>query len=747
MSKSRCVLLVIVLLFVLIPFQRTIAENQIDVSPQSVGFSQIEAGDRHTCAITASGASVCWGKNSTRELGTLTPVENYPFPIRPQDMTDTASAITGATNHSCLINAQGTWCWGFGYYGQMGDGEAAQNQTPDQVIGFANPLLISAGGNTTCGVNESGQAYCWGSGGYGEMGNGTSAWINTSPVLVSLLGLEISKISVGYFHVCAVTSAGAAYCWGRDNYGQLGNDPPLADSNLPVLVSGFGSGMEDISAGTLHTCGLTTGGAVWCWGYGEEGYLGNGVLENSPVPVQVTDLTSGVSDIACGNYHSCAVHNGTVKCWGYGGYGALGDGTYDDQYTPVPVVGLGGTAVAVSVGRLHSCALLDNGTIKCWGYNSEGQLGIGVVDPQVYPPQTVPNDIGNVIGGLSYSGDQPTWHEIIVTAHETPDGPPISSFPTSSNNPISIAALLDGTMYGLGSLPDGDYYISAFLDVDDSGSWPPGSTEPIGWYDVDADGNPDPVTITSGAALYGYDIELLDPVVENFTLTITVDPVGSGTVLVSPEQETYGAGEEVTLTATANPGWTFTGWTGDASGLTNPLTLVMNGDKNITANFTQDEYTLTINVDPADSGSVLVEPLEITYNYGEEVSLTAIANPGWTFTGWTGDATGLNNPLTLVMNGDKNIIANFTQDEYTLTVNVDPADSGSVLVEPLEITYNYGEEVSLTATANPGWTFTGWTGDSSGTENPLTFSIVGNTSITANFIEETYKIFLPLILK
>lgn len=595
MSKSRYVLMLIILLFVLIPSQSTGAQNQIEAAIQSVGFSQIEAGDKHTCAVTASGASVCWGKNTTRELGTFTPAENYPFPIRPQDLTDSASAITGAVNHSCLINAQGTWCWGYGWWGQMGDGEAAQNQTPNLVTGFANPLLISAGGDTTCGVNTSGEAYCWGNGLHGQMGNGTWVDINSTPVPVSLIGLEVSKISVGAAHVCAVTSAGAAYCWGRDNYGQLGNDAPLADSNLPVLVSGFGSGMADISAGALHTCGLTTGGAVWCWGYGEEGYLGNGGYgegANSPVPVQVTDLTSGVSDIACGNYHSCAVQGGAVKCWGYNGYGALGDGTYEDRYTPVPVVGLAGPAIAVSVGRLHSCALLEDGTIQCWGYNSEGQLGIGVVDYNVYSPQTVPNDIGNVIGGLSYSGDQPTWHEIIVSAHLSPEDTPVGYSATAKISQNNLTALPDGTMYGLGSLPDGDYYLSAFLDVDDSGSWPPASTEPIGWYDANADGNPDPVTITGGANLSGYDIELLDPVAESFTLTVSVDPVGSGTVTVLPDQATYTSGTEVTLTATANPGWTFTGWDGDASGDVNPLTIIMDANKSITAHFTEETFGL-----------------------------------------------------------------------------------------------------------------------------------------------------------
>ena len=472
----------------------------------------------------------------------------------------------------------------------------------------------------------------------------------------------MSTISVGNGHVCAVTTGGGAYCWGQDRNGSLGNDLPLEDSSVPVLVSGFSSGMADISTG-LHTCGLTTGGAVWCWGYNDDGELGNNSNTPSPVPVQVVGLTSGVIDIACGRYHSCAVLNdGSVKCWGYNGGGALGDGTNVDKLTPVSVVGLAGRAVAVSAGGLHSCALLNDGTMQCWGSNYEGQLGIGSMTPDIaYSPLTVVNDIGNVIGSLSYSGDQEYWHEIYVNAHETPDGPPVVNTATGTNATISIAALPDGTLYGLGGLPDGDYYLSAFLVVNYSGGWPADPGEPIGWYDSDLDGEPDPVNIVDGANLCGNDIELLDPVVESFTLTITVDPVGSGTVMVSPDQETYGAGEEITLTATAEPGWTFAGWTGDATGLTNPLIVVMDSNKNITANFTQDEYTLTVNVDPADSGSVLVGPIKNSYRYGDPVSLTANAEPDWDFIKWSGYVDSSDNPLFITILGNTNITANFEQ--------------------------------------------------------------------------------------
>jgi uncharacterized repeat protein (TIGR02543 family) len=228
-----------------------------------------------------------------------------------------------------------------------------------------------------------------------------------------------------------------------------------------------------------------------------------------------------------------------------------------------------------------------------------------------------------------------------------------------------------------------------------------------------------------------------DSYLEVFTLA--VDVVGSGSVVKNPDKPEYHFGEVVTLTATANPGWTYSGWSGDASGTANPLSIIILGDTSIDANFTQDEYTLTLLVDPISSGSVIADPVQATYHYGDVVTLIPSPNTGWAFTGWSGDATGIENPLEVTISGNITIIANFT-DEYTLDVSEGPIGSGSVIVDPIQVTYQYGDVVTLTANPNAGWTFTGWSGDATGIENPVEVTITGNTSITAEFDQNEYTL-------
>jgi uncharacterized repeat protein (TIGR02543 family) len=227
---------------------------------------------------------------------------------------------------------------------------------------------------------------------------------------------------------------------------------------------------------------------------------------------------------------------------------------------------------------------------------------------------------------------------------------------------------------------------------------------------------------------------------------LTVDIVGNGSVIKNPDQIGYYFGETVTLTATADTGWTFTGWSVDASGSANPLTVPITDNTNITATFTQNEYKLSVTVDPEGMGSVAISPSQDTYHYGDEVTLTPAANPGWSFSGWSGEASGPDNPLTVTIQGDTNIIANFTQDEYTLSITVDPEGMGSVAIDPVKDTYHYGDTVTLTPAANPLWSFSGWSGDASGTDNPLTVTIQGDTNITAHFLEY-FEIYLPLIMR
>jgi uncharacterized repeat protein (TIGR02543 family) len=221
--------------------------------------------------------------------------------------------------------------------------------------------------------------------------------------------------------------------------------------------------------------------------------------------------------------------------------------------------------------------------------------------------------------------------------------------------------------------------------------------------------------------------------------TLTVDRVGDGSVAVEPSPGPYHYDDVVTLTATADPGWTFSGWSGGLSGADNPATTTITGPTTITATFTYDEYILTVN--RVGDGLVAVDPSPGPYHYGDVVTLTATADPGWTFSGWSGGLSGADNPATTTITGHTTVTATFTQDEYTLTV--DRVGDGSVAVEPSAGPYHYGDVVTLTATADPGWTFSRWSGGLSGADNPAITTVIGDTTITATFI--THRFFLPCV--
>ena len=225
-----------------------------------------------------------------------------------------------------------------------------------------------------------------------------------------------------------------------------------------------------------------------------------------------------------------------------------------------------------------------------------------------------------------------------------------------------------------------------------------------------------------------------------YTLAVSVSPTGSGSVTKSPNKTTYVYGDVVTLTASANTGYSFASWSGDASGTTNPYALTINGNKSVTANFTQNQYTLSVGVSPTGSGSVAKSPDKASYVYGDVVTLTASANTGYSFASWSGDASGTTNPYALTINGNKSVTANFTQNQYTLSVGVSPTGSGSVTKSPDKASYVYGDVVTLTASANTGYSFASWSGDASGTTNPYALTINGNKSVTANFTQNQYTL-------
>jgi hypothetical protein len=251
--------------------------------------------------------------------------------------------------------------------------QAAGAGAPALPFGYYATAL-AAGGGYTCILTTSGGVKCWGYNSDGELGN-NSTTSSSLPVDVSGLTSGVSAISTGGYHTCALTTGGGVKCWGENFYGELGNNS-TTDSPVPMDVSGLTSGVSAIATGYLHTCALTIGGGLKCWGDNASGQLGNNSSTNSSVPVNVSGLTSGVSAISAGDYHTCALTtSGGVKCWGWNNYGQLGNNSTIDSHVPVDVSGLTSGVSAIAAGDLHTCALTTGGGVKCWGLNHYGQLG------------------------------------------------------------------------------------------------------------------------------------------------------------------------------------------------------------------------------------------------------------------------------------------------------------------------------------------------------------------------------------
>ena len=332
------------------------------VSPRMVS-----AGLMHACAIIAGGAVECWGSNLSGALGDDSTTDSL-VPVDVVGLSSGARSIAVADAHTCAVTSGGgVECWGSNLVGALGDDSAIDSLVPVGVVGLSSGVIaVSAGAAHTCAVTSGGAVKCWGWNADGQLGDGSTT---DSAVPVSVVGLSsgVVSVSAGGNHTCAVTSAGAVKCWGDNHEGPLGNGS-MIDSAIPVDVTGLSSGVLAVSAGREHTCAVVSTGGIKCWGWNALGQLGNDSTADSPVPVDVMGLPSGILAVSGGVLHTCAVTAaGAVKCWGGNFLGQLGNGTTIDSLAPVDVVGLSSGDVAVSAGTGHTCALTSAGAVKCWG--------------------------------------------------------------------------------------------------------------------------------------------------------------------------------------------------------------------------------------------------------------------------------------------------------------------------------------------------------------------------------------------
>ncbi len=313
--------------------------------------------------------------------------------------------------------------------------DAQESVSPDTVSGadaneggpgFVQPASqITAGYDHTCARLDDGTVRCWGSASSGQLGYGNTDKIgdNETPGSVGPVNLGAGRtataITTGANHTCALLDNGTVRCWGPSLEGQLGygNTDTIGDNETPAAVGpvnlGAGRTATAITTGGAHTCALLDDASVRCWGFGGNGQLGYGntadIGDNeTPASVGPVNLGAGrtATAISAGDIHTCALlDDGTVRCWGYGMFGALGYGnTADigDNETPGSVgpvnLGAGRTATAVTAGSTHTCALLDNGTVRCWGNGGNGRLGYGNTD--TIGDNETPGSVGPVnLGG------------------------------------------------------------------------------------------------------------------------------------------------------------------------------------------------------------------------------------------------------------------------------------------------------------------------------------------------------------
>ena len=326
--------------------------------------------------VQLNGRAVCWGINTRGQLGNNTTV-NSDISGQVQGLEQDVQDITGGESHACaLLDTGAVQCWGYNTSGQLGNGTITPNSLIPVQVKIKGVQAITAGNSHTCALLDNGSVQCWGANGLGQLGNATLA-SSSIPLQVSGLTQGVKAITAGDSYTCALLDSGSVQCWGLNNFGQLGNGT-LLNSSIPVQVSGLTQVVKAITGGNSYTCALLDSGSVQCWGLNNFGQLGNGSFFSSSIPVQVSDLTQGVQDIAGGGRHACALlDSGAVQCWGDNLTAQLGNGTLTSSRIPVQVSGLTEGVKAITGGNFHNCALLDSGAVQCWGmYGVQPTLGI-----------------------------------------------------------------------------------------------------------------------------------------------------------------------------------------------------------------------------------------------------------------------------------------------------------------------------------------------------------------------------------
>ena len=377
----------------------------------------------HLSRLTAS--RMVWSALLAVILGSLAvAVPNTPAQATP---STSSTAIVAGYRFSCGIFSGKVQCWGDNFFGQLGNGTNTSSSSPVDVssaAGFTNSGVtdVSARNNTACAI-QSKVLYCWGHNVFGSLGNGTTTASNVPVKVSSVTGgfqnNNVDAVAVGNTHTCAI-EGGVVYCWGRDADSQLGDGDGFTLERLTAnkVVDGSAgfanSGVSLIASGSGHTCAIKSG-VMWCWGNGADGQLGNNMQSSSDTPKKVADnagvfTNASVTAMSLGESATCAVAGGSVFCWGFSPFGALGDGAATPVLRTVPAKVVDGTdgftnsgVTQISSGSNHSCVLA-SGTAYCWGRNYFGELGNAATSDALSPVKVDDVASGFTNTGLTFIG-------------------------------------------------------------------------------------------------------------------------------------------------------------------------------------------------------------------------------------------------------------------------------------------------------------------------------------------------------
>ena len=333
---------------------------------------------------------------------------NYTFDTNTRTQYSEKDLVNGTIFDSGavrLLAGATTLCWGDDSWGELGDSTFIDSRTPVGVSGGHTFLSTVAGYNYTCGVDNTGlpgNVWCWGRNDYGQLGNRANANMNI-PVQVSD-GHIFSSISSTGYHTCGIDTSGKAWCWGYNGNGQLGTGNTTL-KNYPMPVSGPPATFNFISAGYTHNCGIDTSGNTWCWGANAYGQLGDGTTTQRNTPVKINGHS--FSSISAGFYQTCGIDtSNNAWCWGLNNKGQLGNNSTTTSTTPVQVSSPPANFTSISAGDYHTCGIDTSGNVWCWGNNASLQLGNGMPDAVNHVvPEKVPGgyNFSKISCGYSYS--------------------------------------------------------------------------------------------------------------------------------------------------------------------------------------------------------------------------------------------------------------------------------------------------------------------------------------------------------